>query len=273
VKTSKKQQVIINYLADEECRIAILEDGVLEEFYSERTSEHLHVGNIYLGTIQNVEPSIQAAFVDFGIGRNGFLHISDVHPMYFPGVKHEDTESVGRKTPHRDRPPIQECLKSGQQIVVQVIKEGIVTKGPTLTSYPSIPGRYLVMMPNMEHHGVTRKLEDLDERREAKKILNSLNLPKEYGFILRTAGLRRTKAELKRDLSYLTRLWKQIEKKQKRANTGTELYAESDLLVRTVRDAISPDVARIWVDDPDALHRIEEYLQVLMPRQRKTKLL
>ena len=273
MKNTKKQQVIINYLTSEECRIAILEDGVLEEFYSERTSEHLHVGNIYLGTIQNVEPSIQAAFVDFGIGRNGFLHISDVHPMYFPGVKHEDTESVGRKTPHRDRPPIQQCLKSGQKIVVQVIKEGIGTKGPTLTSYPSIPGRYLVMMPNMEHHGVTRKLEDLDARREAKKILNSLELPKEYGFILRTAGLHRTKAELKRDLAYLTRLWKQIDKKQKHAATGTELYAESDLLMRTVRDAVSPDVERIWVDDPDALNRVEEYLYLLSPRQRKTKLL
>jgi len=257
----------------EECRIAILEEGVLEEFYFEYASENLHVGNIYLGSVINVEPAIQAAFIDFGIGRNGFLHISDLHPMYFPGKFHGDTESVGRKTPHRDRPPIQDCLKKGQRIVVQVIKEGIGTKGPTLTSYPSIPGRYLVMMPNMEHHGVTRKLEDFDERREAKKILNSLDLPKEFGFILRTAGLHRPKAEIKRDQAYLARLWKEIEKKRKKANGPTELYAESDLLMRTIRDVISPDVERIWVDHPDSLRRIEEYLRIIAPRQRTTKIL
>lgn len=273
MKQKKKQQVIINHIKGEECRIAILEEGVLEEFYFEYASESLHVGNIYLGSVMNVEPAIQAAFIDFGIGRNGFLHISDLHPMYFPGRFHGDTESVGRKTPHRDRPPIQDCLKKGQQVVVQVIKEGIGTKGPTLTSYPSIPGRYLVMMPNMEHHGVTRKLEDFDERREAKKILNSLDLPKEFGFILRTAGLDRPKAEIKRDQSYLARLWKEIERKRGKANGPTELYAESDLLLRTIRDVISPDVERIWVDHPDSLRRIEEYLKIVAPRQRTTKLL
>ncbi len=270
--TNVEQQVIINHATGEECRIAIMEDGRLEEFYAEREAANLHVGNIYLGRVVNLEPSIQAAFIDFGVGRNGFLHITDLHPMLFPGKSYEDKETVGKKTPHRQRPPIQDCLKRDQVIVVQVLKEGIGTKGPTLTSYLSIPGRYLVMMPNMEKHGVSRRLEDLDERREAKKILDSIKLPDDFGFILRTAGLDRTKTELKRDLAYLTRLWKNIKTKQNRAKAPAELYSESDLLVRTIRDVISPAAKKIWIDDQDALNRIQEFMRIVAPRSKTSKL-
>ena len=125
-----KRQMYINYVAGEECRIAITVDGKLEEFYQERTSNASHVGNIYKGKVTNVEPSIQAAFIDFGLERNGFLHITDLHPQYFPGSLKEDVERVGKKTPRRDRPTIQDCLKPGQTILVQVLKEGISSKGP-----------------------------------------------------------------------------------------------------------------------------------------------
>src|ERR1041384_6348515 len=138
------KEMLINVSEGEECRIAIVEDGKLEELYMERASSTSHVGNIYKGRVTNVEPSIQAAFVDFGLGRNGFLHISDLMPTYF-GRKGEDfQESVGRKMARRDRPPIQRCLRRGDEIIVQIIKEGIGTKGPTLPPYLRTPRNHLV---------------------------------------------------------------------------------------------------------------------------------
>lgn len=259
--------MLINYIPGEECRIAIVEDGRLEELYQERASADLHVGNIYNGRVVSVEPSIQAAFIDFGLDRNGFLHISDLHPMYFRGDWKEESERVGQKTPHRDRPPIQTCLRRGQEILVQVLKEGIGTKGPTLTSYLSIPGRFVVMMPNMERLGVSRKVEDEDARREMRKVLDELDPPQGFGFIIRTAGIGRTKVELKRDLAYLHRLWKNIEqrRRQMKKNVG-ELYTEADLIIRTIRDVFSKDIHRIMVDDLSAARRAEQFLAVASPR-------
>ncbi len=260
-----KREMLINYVPGEECRIAIVEDGRLEELYQERASAESHVGNIYKGKVTNVEPSIQAAFIDFGLERNGFLHISDLHPMYFPGDLREEFECVGSKTPRRERPPIQKCLRRGQDVLVQVIKEGIGTKGPTLTSYISIPGRFIVMMPHMEKLGVSRKIEDDEERRKMRAMLAELDPPKGFGFIIRTAGMDRTKAELKRDLAYLQRLWKSIESRMQKVRVG-ELYAESDLVIRTIRDVLSSDLDRIVVDDADAARRAHEFLAIASPR-------
>src|SRR5439155_17802429 len=197
-----------------------------EELYMERTSATSHVGNIYKGRVTNVEPSIQAAFIDFGLGRNGFLHISDLMPSYFGRRGDDITESVGRKMARRDRPPIQKCLRRGDEIIVQIIKEGIGTKGPTLSTYLSIPGRILVMMPGMAKLGVSRKIEDEEERRRLRQILDSLKPIKDVGFIIRTAGVGKSKAEIERDLKYLTRLYENINKKAKATGGPTELYAE-----------------------------------------------
>ncbi len=265
---SIKKQLIVNHAPGDETRIALLENGRLEEIYTEREAHSLHVGNIYLGKVVNVEAAIQAAFIDFGVGRNGFLHVSDLHPMHFPGEDSETTEAVGQKTPHRQRPPIQHCLKRGQEILVQVLKEGIGTKGPTLTSYLSIPGRLLVMMPHMEQLGVSRKVEDIDQRRAMRKILDSLELPEGFGFILRTAGLTALKTELKRDLAYLQRLWKTIEGQRSSAKAPAELYVESDLLIRTIRDVSAADLEQIVVDDEQAMDRVVEFLQIVAPRRK-----
>ena len=261
-----KTQMLINFVPGEECRIALTEDGRLEEFYQERASTESHVGSIYKGRVSNIEPAIQAAFIDFGLERNGFLHISDLHPMYFPGADREETEVVGLKTPRRERPPIQRCLTRGQEILVQVIKEGIGTKGPTVTSYLSIPGRYLVMMPYMERLGVSRKIEDDDARRESRKILEELDPPEGFGFIIRTAGIGKNKTELKRDLSYLVRLWKALERRMKTQSQVGELYTESDLLIRTLRDVFSSDIDRIILDDPTAARRARDFLAIANPR-------
>jgi ribonuclease E len=261
------KEMLINVSEGEECRIALVENGRLEELYMERTSSTSHVGNIYKGRVTNVEASIQAAFIDFGLNRNGFLHISDLLPSYF-GRRGEDVqEAVGRKMARHERPPIQRCLRRGDEIIVQIIKEGIGTKGPTLTTYLSIPGRILVMMPGMVSKGVSRKIEDEVERRRLRHILEGLKPPKDCGFIIRTAGVGKSKIEIERDLKYLTRLWENIDKKMKEP-APVELYTEGDLITRTVRDFYSADLDTIIVDNKDVARRIKEFIKISAPRTR-----
>ncbi len=263
-KSLPSEVMVVNSASDDECRIAILENQHLEELYAERIATATNVGNIYKGRVINVEPAIQAAFIDYGQQLNGFLHISDLHPRYFPGAKL--TERVGKKIPRRDRPLIQQALKRGDEILVQVLKEGIGTKGPTLTSYLSIPGRLIVLMPEMGRVGVSRKVEDDDVRREMRDVMKSLDLPQGFGFILRTAGIQKSKMELKRDVAYLMRLWKAIERRIEEVPAPCELYTESDLLTRTIRDVLRPGIEAIVVDSEAAYQRAEAFLQVVAPR-------
>jgi len=262
--------MLVNIVEEEECRIALMENNKLEELYIERASEISHVGNIYKGLITNVEPSIQACFVDFGIGKNGFLHISDVQSSYLEqkNQKTSHKERVGRKCPRRERPPIQDCLRRGQEVIVQVIKEGIGTKGPTLTTYLSIPGRYLVLMPGMNRTGVSRKIEDDESRARLREILNQLKPPKDMGFIIRTAGLDRSKRDIQQDLNYLDRLWKVVSKRIKSEPAPTELYQESDLVIRTVRDIFNSSVNRIICDSEPTCKKMRDFLHIAMPRSR-----
>ena len=278
-----KQEMLINVRQPEECRIAIVEDGVLEELYVERTAQDNYVGNIYKGVVVNLEPSIQAAFVDFGVGRNGFLHISDVEPQYFRQGGFDPNKPIeasgGRRGPSgpprgrqragarpRVKPPIQDILRRGDEVLVQVIKEGIGTKGPTLSTYISIPGRYLVLMPALGRVGVSRKIEDEDDRRRLRDIMLDLNPPKGLGFIVRTAGSDRNRKELSRDLAYLLRLWKVIVRRIKKTTGPVDIYEESDMLIRTIRDIFTTDVDSIVIDEPNAYERAREFLQLVMPR-------
>ncbi len=291
----QKKEMLINVAQAEECRIAVVEDGELEELYIERASQDNYAGNIYKGKVVNLEPSIQAAFVDFGVGQNGFLHISDVEPQYFrqggydpdkpipsrrnsgrPASSDQDAKktshpkgSRGRRPRIGDRPrvkpPIQEIFKRGDEVLVQVIKEGIGTKGPTLSTYISIPGRYLVLMPALGRVGVSRKIEDDDDRRRLRKILTELDPPKGLGFIVRTAGMERSKDELSRDLSYLLRLWKVISSRIKRNSTPSDIYEESDMIIRTIRDIFSEDVDAIFIDEQQSYDRAREFLKFVMP--------
>lgn len=340
------REMLINVVEGEEIRIAVVRKGLLEELYMERSSSESHVGNIYKGRVTNVEPSIQAAFIDFGIGKNGFLHISDLHPQYFPqswqprqprrhgggrqdqSARQQDTaaaaqetaeeratviagaegeqqpvtqtvagtehqhggiygngdlgpddmdfdvedghmqpmERVGRKTPRRERPPIQQCLRRGQEVIVQVTKEGIGTKGPTLTTYISCPGRYLVMMPGMSHLGVSRKIEDEEQRRSLRKVLEELAPPKNLGFIIRTAGVDVAKRGLQGDLAYLVRMWKVIANRIRNNKAPVELYQESDLVIRTIRDVFNNEIDRIIVDNEQVASRIRDFLSIVNPR-------
>lgn len=260
--------MLINNVRGEECRIAVTQDNRLEELFTERASSESYVGNIYKAKVMNIEPNIQAAFVDFGFDKNGFLHVSDLHPQYFPNEPHGIRERVGKKTPRRNRPPIQQCLRRGQELIVQVTKEGIGSKGPTLTTYLSIPGRYLVMMPGMNKLGVSRKIEDEEMRRKLRDLVSGLNLPGNMGFIIRTAGIDRSKRELQRDLNYLERLWKVVQNRMKSSKVPAELYQESDIVTRTIRDIYSSDIDKVIVDDPDIARRARDFLSIVMPRHQ-----
>ena len=289
------QEMLINVSQPEECRIAIMEDGVLEELYVERTSQDNLVGNIYKGRIVNIEPSIQAAFVDFGVGRNGFLHISDVEPQYYRqggldpdkafeageagsrGADIDETDADGRpkaatrRKPRlgdrpRVKPPIQDVLRRGDEVLVQVIKEGFGTKGPTLSTYISIPGRYLVLMPPLGRVGVSKKIDDEHERRVLRDIMLELRPPKGVGFVVRTAGTERTKSEMARDMAYLLRLWKSIVRRMRKYSAPIDIYQESDMIIRTIRDMFTEDVGRILIDEPAAYERAREFLELVMPK-------
>jgi len=258
--------MLINNLHGQECRIAIVDDGLLQELYIERSSSTSQVGNIYKGKITNIEPGIQAAFVDFGTGKNGFLHISDVHPQHFSKDPGSAVESVGQKRPQRSRPPIQQFFKRGREVVVQLIKEGIGTKGPTLTTYLSIPGRMLVMMPGMGRLGVSRKIEDEEARAMARASLAELKIPDDMGFIVRTAGMGRSKRELQRDLNYLLRLWKSVKHRIETSQAPAAIYQESDLVVRTIRDIYNSDIKRVICDTESDARKVREFVDVVMPR-------
>ena len=204
------REMLINVAEREECRVAVVEEGKLEELYVERASAGTHVGSIYKGRVVNIESGIQAAFIDLGIEKNGFLHISDLHPRYFPGGKNEILEVIGRRQALKDRPPIQNCLRRGQEIVVQVTKEGLKTKGPTLSTYLALAGKHLVMMPWMKNYGISHKIEDEEERKRLAQVFDESKAPKGHGFIIRTAGEGASKRDIQADLKYLDRLWRAI---------------------------------------------------------------
>jgi len=259
-------EMLINVVEGEECRIAIVRDGELEEIYMERASVERHVSNIYKGRVNNVEPSIQAAFVDIGMAKNGFLHSSDVIPAAYPSRLRKGADAKAKGRDARRRQTIQEIYRPGDDVLVQVTKEGIGTKGPSLTTALSIPGRYLVLMPHLGRLGVSRKIEDEAVRRELRDLLASLNPPPDLGFIVRTAGLGRSKREIQRDLSYLDRLWKVVKARARSEKPPAEIFRESDLVLRTLRDIFTTEVKTIWVDSETVLKRVQDFLKIVTPR-------
>jgi ribonuclease E len=172
----------------------------------------------------------------------------------------------GRNGYGRPKPLIQEIFKRGQEVLVQVIKEGIGTKGPTLSTYISIAGRYLVLMPGLNRVGVSRKIADDEQRRRLREIFNELKPPRGLGFIIRTAGIDKNKKELQRDLLYLSRLWQVVVRRIRKTKAPAEIYQESDMITRTIRDTFTSDIDTIWVDEPAAFEHAQEFLQIVMPR-------
>ena len=251
--------MLINVADEEESRVAIVEDGILEELTIETSSKEQIKGNIYNGVVVKVEPSLQAAFVDYGGKRHGFLPMGEIQPRWYTTeFRSEDRER---------RPRIQDVIKRNQKVLVQVVKEELGTKGASLSSYVSLPGRYLVLMPGSDTAGgISRKIEDEEERKKLKEIIAQLEPPPDIGVIVRTAGLNRNKAELQRDMIYLQRLWASIEDKSRESPAPALIYQEHDLVIRSIRDYFTPDIQEVLIDHREVYRRARDFFQAVMPR-------
>lgn len=252
-----KRELIIN-VEPLESRAVILVDGKLEHLFIERPSETRLVGSIYKGRIQNLDDGLQAAFVDMGLKKNAFIHYWDMIPEDAVRLlEAEEGDSSSRQRRRRISP--QEIAKRfpvGSEIVVQVTKDIIGTKGPRVTANLSIPGRYLVIMPGSHLKGVSRKIEDAKERERLKKIISRLPVPPGIGIIARTAAEGVRKTSFVRDLHNLVDIWQEIEQKIREQRAPCLLYQEPDLAERVVRDALTEDVSRIIVDSRQVFERL-----------------
>jgi ribonuclease E len=255
-----KQKMVINAVHPEQKRMAnVDENGKLIEFNIQMSFKEPITSNIYKGVVLKVERGLQAAFVDFGGKKDGFLPLRDVSHDNF-------TEQSGRDG---SRPAGRMLLKPGQEILVQVLREVSGQKGALLTAYISLPGRYLVLLPNKQSSGVSRKIEDESDRKRLKDIVEQIKQEEEIGFIVRTAGMNRTKQELARDYQHLLRLWEEIQKKAKSAIAPALIYQESDFGVRTLRDYFTPEISEILVDDVETFKKMRIYCKAVVPRNLK----
>jgi ribonuclease E len=249
-------RILINARYADEKRVAIVEGEILSDFYIEMASRESLKGNIYKAVVSSVMPGLQAVFVDFGHKKNGFLQFHDVMPeLYLP-------EKEGVQEGRRN---VQNSMVKGQEILVQVTKDGHGAKGASLTTFISIPGRFIVMMPGQKRVGISRKIENREDRDRLKETFNSLNLPKDMGFILRTACSDSLEDELSRDLKYLTKLWDRINADAKKAKAPALIYKEQDIAMRTVRDYLNPEVVDILIDDPKTCTATRAFLKRIMP--------
>ncbi len=249
-----KKRILINAVNPEEKRVAIVTGETLMDFYVETAGKEHLKGNIYKAKVARVEPGLQAAFVDFGQKKHGFLQLREIKPEFYQ-----------HKLEGGKRARIQDVISKGHELIVQVEKDERDTKGASLTTYISIPGRYIVMMPGQEKVGVSRKIEDREDRGRLKEIFSSLKLPKKMGFILRTAGSDKTEEDLNNDLKYLTKLWSKIQTESKKAHAPALIYKEQDFAVKTVRDYLTSDVVEVLIDDPEAFKKTKEFLKKTIP--------
>jgi ribonuclease G len=266
VKKTHKE-VIIN-AEPLETRVAVSEEGRLEEFTIERTSEERLVGSIFKGKVRNLEDGLKAAFVDIGFEKNAFLHYWDIVPSSFDsGVEVVEREgSRKREKPKITQKDIPRLYPPGSDIIVQVTKGPIGTKGPRVTTNLVLPGRYLVLLPNSDQSGISRKIENHEERLRLKKILRNLTIPEGMGVILRTVGEGQQARYFVRDLALLLEEWYGIQEKIKKQPSATCVFQEPDLIERTVRDFLTEDVERIVVDSSHAYDRMRVMISKISRR-------
>ena len=308
-----KREIAINASALE-VRVALLEDGQLAEFHLERNQQIGLAGNIYKGRVTRVLPGMQAAFVDIGLEKAGFLHVSDFYSgsALAEAIGEDDVETDavpepeldlsateqqpdsdaaadtppseteqpketggrgrrrrrgGRPQMQRSRLPIEQQLHRGQDIIVQIAKEPMGTKGARLTSSISLPGRHLVFTPSSNHIGVSRRIASAEERNRLRSIVSELR-PPQGGFIIRTACEGVIRRDIQRDIAFLTKLWTSIQRKFEGSPGGSILFSDLDVALRTVRDLFSSEVDRLWCDDPTTYSRVVQFVQNYMPRLR-----
>jgi ribonuclease E len=260
--TTPVKKLLINAVDPEEYRIALIEDGILEEFYIETTAKEQIRGNIYKGVVAHVEPALQATFIDYGGEKNGFLQADEIHPEYH---SEQPVPEEGQKP---RRLPIQKLIQRGQEILVQVTKEETGNKGVALTTYISLPGRYLVLTPGQPGIGISRKIEDEAERERLKTILTQHEIPEEIGIIVRTAGMGKKKQELIKNLDTLLSLWDEIKVRAMEQPAPSLVYKEMELAIRTLRDLFTSDIQEILIDNKDIFKQVRDFLGLIAPKQR-----
>ncbi len=255
-----KRRMFISVLPGEQVEVALAEEGSLLEYYLDMLHQRKIKGNIYKGVIHNIDTNLQAAFVSYGAGKNGFLQIDEIHPEYWQ-AHHEPAK--GKKFP-----PIQKVLKAGQEVLVQVVKEPTGNKGAFLTTWLSLAGRFLVLTPGQEQIGVSRKVENDEERARLREMMNGIDPGQGLGVIVRTVSAGTTKTTLKNDLQYLKRLWRDIRKKATEVSAPALIHQEPGLSERAVRDYLTDDVCEIWVDNEDVAQGIRDTVSLLFPRKK-----
>ncbi|MCM8800979.1 MAG: Rne/Rng family ribonuclease [Candidatus Omnitrophica bacterium] len=243
------REILIN-VEPQEKRVAIVENGILQEYYIERPSDKTIVGNIYKGIIDTVLPSLGATFVDIGFSKKGFLYLSEIESVF-------ESLDLPRKV-------LLPELKKGQEILVQVVKEQFGTKGPRLSTRIGLAGRYLVLLPLENHIGVSRRIEDEAERRRLRQLFSELRLTKDVGFIVRTAASGKSKLELLRDAQFLYKLWKRLSKLIQKKPAPSLIYEEYDLTLRVIRDSFTDDVSRLIVDSKPEYLRIKRFMRTFL---------
>ncbi len=250
------RKIIINALDPDENRIVSIVDNILDQFHIETAAREVTQGNIYKGIVTRVEPSLQALFVDYGTGKNGFLQKNEIHPDYFQDVETKDKSLFN-------------LIKKGQEMIVQVTKNPLNHKGAMLTTFISLPGRFAVLMPGSSTKGVSRKIDEEDERKRLAGILKTIKMPEGFGMIVRTAGKNATKTMLNSDLKYLMRVWKNIDKMAIKDTAPCLLYKEQTLAVRSLRDYFTTDINEILIDSPDTYKEVRDFIALIAPKQEQ----
>ena len=255
-----------------EKRVALLVDGTLDRFEIERESDNRMVGGIYKGRVKNLDPGLKAAFVDIGYNKNAFLHYWDMLPAATDSSVEVVRVNKKKGAPERKNEPtvkdIPGLYPPGSEIVIQVTKGPIGTKGPRTTTNLSLPGRYLILTPYSDGCGISRKIEDPQERKRLKALINELTIPEGMGVIVRTAGEGKKSRYFVRDLHLLLKKWEDVVKKMETERAPCNLYQEPDIVERTVRDFLTEDIDRVLIDNKDDFERTQEFVSQISSRSR-----
>lgn len=274
-KSLMKQRYLVN-VGKKDIRVAVLEDASLVNLLIEPTEQRAILGNIYKGVISDIKPGIHAVFVDIGFERNAFLHFDDIQKSgveFSRGIvrrKRSRPSSRGRgrrrgRGGNGERFDVAKDLQPGEELLVQVVKEGIRTKGPRVSTHVSLPGRYLVLLPfATQEGGISRKIDDVRERRRLRKILREINSTNQ-AYIVRTAGLDMPADEIMGDVGFLDRAWKNIRRKYRAAESPALIHNDHDILYRVVRDVISADAGEIWVDSRPEYNQMVRRMRQMIP--------
>ncbi len=263
------KEILIN-VEPQEKRVAIVENKVLEEFFVERIGVKQLAGNVYKGRVSSVVLAVKAAFINLGLDKNGYLYLADVVGIGLESeaLERDEVEELYSKRGIQPQQSIEEFLKKGQEVLVQVTKEPFGTKGPRLTTHISLPGRYLVLLPFDRHLGISRRIPDEKERSRLKEILGQLEIPSEMGVIIRTAGVGKSKRDISRDLKYLLSLWRKINLGASRKAAPCTLHEEYDLILRVVRDYLTEDIDKLIIDLRDDYRKVHHFLSAVAPHLR-----